>query len=368
MGRALRASGKAEAVMIDQPRDHIHSVNTPPEPDAVGKDAATFIKSYVPLRYIVDGMLPGGSLCGLTGRTGHGKTAFATMMSLAIATSNSEILGRKVRQGRVAYICMENPEDFKMKLAANCYLHAIRLDELAPFMTIFDDQHSPESLEKGMKKDAEDNGPFKIIFYDTLQAGFALSGGADFNNNAEVLKFVMRLRPLTELRTRPSVIVLMHPTKNATEDDLVPYGGGAILNELDANLTIWATSQSQIKLHWNKARGPQFEPCHYRIEKLSCPDIVDDLRRQILLPVMRPSTEMDAEERSAQDSNSQLALLKAIIENPKGSQREWAAKIGKSQGSLQSMLKKLAKLVSENFGRWKPTKKGLDAAEDDLFG
>ncbi len=215
-----------------------------------------------------------------------------------------------------------------------------------------------------MKLDAKENGPFKFVFYDTLQAGFALSGGADFNNNAEVLKFVMRLRPLTELPGRPSAIVLMHPTKNATEDDLVPYGGGAILNELDANMTLWAASQNQIKLHWNKVRGPQFEPCHFRIEQLSCPDIVDDMRRQILLPVMRPSTEADAEERAGQKSNSQRALLMAIIENAKGTQRDWAFKIGKSVGTVAKTLKRLekAKLVRNILDKWQVTTTGRKAA------
>jgi hypothetical protein len=327
-----------------------------PEPPARGKDAATFIRSYVPIRYNVDGMLPSGSLCGLTGRTGHGKTAFATMLSLAGATGRGEIFGRKVRQGRVAYISMENPEDFKMKLAANCFLHAILYDEIAPFMTVFDDQHSPESIEEGLKLDAKENGPFKFIFYDTLQAGFALAGGGDFNNNAEVLKFIMRLRPLTELPGRPSTIILTHPTKNATEADLVPYGGGAILNELDANLTLWATSQNQIKLHWNKVRGPQFEPCHFHI--------VDDMRRQIMLPVMRPSTELDAEERAAQEGNTQLALLKALIENAKGTQRDWAMEIGKSVSTVAKTLKKLEKekLVRNILDKWKVTPAGQKAA------
>jgi hypothetical protein len=129
----------------------LHVLEQQPEPNAVGKDAATFMRSYVPIRYIVDGMLPSGSLCGLTGRTGHGKTAFAIMLSLAIAMGREDILGRKVRQGRVAYICMENPEDFKMKLAANCYLHGIPYDEIGPMMSIFDDQHSPESIMEGLK-------------------------------------------------------------------------------------------------------------------------------------------------------------------------------------------------------------------------
>jgi hypothetical protein len=140
------------------------------------------------------------------------------------------------------------------------------------------------------------------------------------------------------------------------------------MNEIDGNLTLW--NAAQIKLHWNRVRGPQFEPKYFRIEKLSCPDILDNKGRQIELPVLRTCSEMDVEEKTTQEGNSQLALLKAIIENPTGSQREWAFRIGKSQGAVGFLLKKLgkAKLVSENFGKWRPTKKGTEAAQEDLFG
>ena len=35
----------------------------------------------------------------------------------------------------------------------------------------------------------------------------------------------------------PCVIVACHPVKNASDDNLIPRGGGAFLNEVDGNLT-----------------------------------------------------------------------------------------------------------------------------------
>ena len=84
-----------------------------------------------------------------------------------------------------------------------------------------------------------------LVIYDTFQAGF---DGDEFNNNAQVLKFIKRLRPLTILLGQPAVLVLMHPTKNAGEDNLVPYGEGSIMNEVDGNLTVW--SSGSIKIPW----------------------------------------------------------------------------------------------------------------------
>jgi hypothetical protein len=90
--------------------------------------------------------------------------------------------------------------------------------------------------------------------------------------------------------------VAFHPTKNADEGELIPYGGGSTYNEVDGNLTLW--KDGTIKLHHNRLRGPEFEPRFFRIEQLSCPDIVDKGGRQILLPVLRPITELDVEERA----------------------------------------------------------------------
>jgi hypothetical protein len=109
--------------------------------------------------------------------------------------------------------------------------------------------------------------------------------------------------------------VAFHPTKTADEEKLIPYGGGATYNEIDGNLTLWQ-EQGQIKFHQNRVRGPAFDPCFFKIEKLACPDILDDQGRQILLPVMRRITNEDAEQHAHAEANFDLALLKAIAENP----------------------------------------------------
>jgi hypothetical protein len=122
------------------------------------------------------------------------------------------------------------------------------------------------------------------------------------------------------------VLVAFHPTKNAGEGELIPYGGGSTYNEIDGNLTLW--KEAQIKLSHNRLRGPEFEPKYFRIELLSCPDIVDKQSRQILLPVMRPVAETDAAERQKNDGNLDLALIRAMAANPDGTQLEWASAIG----------------------------------------
>jgi DNA-binding transcriptional ArsR family regulator len=329
-----------------------------PLPPSRAIGAGTFMRSYVPISYTLGGVLPSGYLYGLTAKQGSGKTALMIAASLAVAFGREDILGCAVESGRVAYITIENPVDFKMKLAVNCWFHNISYDEAETRIAIIDGRDTPEQIIDGLKLDAEANGDFQLVCFDTYQAGFAAANAGAFNDNEAVLGYLIRLRPLTTLPGSPSALVAFHPTKNAGEGELIPYGGGSTYNEIDGNLTLW--KEAQIKLYHNRLRGPEFEPRFFRIEKLSCPDIADKQGRQILLPVMRPTTAADVEDRKTQEGNIELAMLRVMIENEKGSQRDWATVIGKPQSSVERLLARLEKrkLVEQPFkGKWRITAK-----------
>jgi hypothetical protein len=326
--------------------------------------AGTFMRSFAPISYTIDGILPSGYLYGLTAKQGTGKTACKIAATLAVGMNRRDILGLDVESGRVAYVTIENPIDFKMKLAANCFAHNITYDEIEPRVAIIDGRDTPEQIFEELNLDAKKSGPFQLVCFDTFQAGFAAAGAGAFNDNEAVLNYVIRLRPLTTLSGSPSVLVAFHPTKNAGEGELIPYGGGATFNEIDGNLTLW--KEGHVKLYHNRLRGPEFEPKYFRIEMLSCPDIVDKQGRQILLPVMRPITETDDAEREKNDGNLDLALLRAMAANPDGTQLEWAFAIGiRSKGTTNKKLQKLKtmKLVEERLGgKWRLTPKGQNEA------
>jgi AAA domain len=50
------------------------------------KSASAFCAEYVPLAYIIEGLLRSSSLYALTAKTGAGKTAFNIIVALAVAT------------------------------------------------------------------------------------------------------------------------------------------------------------------------------------------------------------------------------------------------------------------------------------------
>lgn len=158
-------------------------------------------------------------------------------------------------------------------------------------------RHKPEPVLVEMQLIAAER-PFAMVIIDTLAAMF---DGNDANSPTQAGEFMRRLRPITKIAGKPTVLVAAHPIKNASEDNLIPYGSGAVLNEVDGNLTLWKSAETGLTtLHWQgKLRGREFEPIPFRFEECSSPDVLDAKGHEILLPVMRPFDAASAEKRSA---------------------------------------------------------------------
>jgi hypothetical protein len=345
-------------------RNPARQASAPAQPEVLSKlkSVDEFTSEYKPLSYTIDGMLPSSSIYGVTGKRGSAKTAFLSAVSLAVVTGKREILNLDVERGRVAYIILENPTDFRMKLAATLYVHSVDPKDLKRQFVILDMRLPHNEIIDQLTRDADKDGPLQLICYDTYQAGFA---GAQFNDNADALKHTQDLRRLTELPGKPSTLAACHPVKNASRDNLEPYGGGATMNELDGNFTLW-NDNGRIELGWNKVRGPEFDTRYFRIEKLGCPDILDNKGRTPLLPILRPMSDQTVEQGQKSDADTSIALLRAMLAEPGGTQADWAAAIGRSKGRVNAWLQKLKtmKLVAEGLGKWRVTQKGMKEIEE----
>lgn len=326
------------------------------------KTAAQFAAEYEPLSYTIAPFLRSASLYTLTARTGAGKTALNVIAALAVATGRADIVGREVHQGRVAYLACENPDDIRMRFKIAAFLLSIDLDEIAEGIVILDRRERPEDVCAALAWEAE-RGAFALVIVDTLAAFF---DGDDINNAVQGGQFMRRLRPLTQISGKPSVLVSAHPVKSASEDNLVPYGSGAILNEVDGNLTLWKRADSgALSLHWQgKLRGLDFDPAMFRLEICGSPDILDDKGRQVELPTMRPATVVDAEERERVENDTGRALLRAMLENPSGTQRDWGETISRTPSIVNRKLQQLRrdKLAAVSLGKWSVTAAGRKAA------
>ena len=201
--------------------------------------------------------------------------------------------------------------------------------------------------------------PFAAVFVDTLAAFF---DGDNINDGVQGGQFMRRLRPLTQLPGLPSVIVSAHPIKNAGAEALVPYGSGAILNEVDGNPTLWKRPETGIvSLHWQgKLRGLEFQPVPFKFEITGSPDIFLDAKgRQVQLPTLRPSSDAAADKREEVEIDRDKALLRAVLAEPGKSQRHYADATGIPKSAVDRRLTSLAKdkLLERTLDTWHITAK-----------
>jgi hypothetical protein len=213
---------------------------------------------------------------------------------------------------------------------------------------------------------------FAIV--DTGAAFLAASGAGDENDNMGALRFALDLRRLTALPGQPTALALMHPTKRATRDDLLPRGGGAFLNEMDGNLTVWAEGERETtELSWaGKLRGPTFDPITFMLETGKCSKLVDTAGRMIPSVWAYPVDARRAEQSVSRQKGEEDDVLLIMAKLPTGSFARWATILGWMQPDgepakygVQRVIQRLAK---DNMGvkkrdRWELTKAGIAEAE-----
>jgi hypothetical protein len=355
-----RARQRAEDRDRAPPWEPVGETVETPKPNF--RSMAAFIAEFRPISYAVAGLMREDSVYTMTGRTGEGKTTLLVALTLAVATGDGErLIGRKVKQGRVAFATAENPDDLRMRFMVACYCLGIDARALGNNVLVSDNRVRPEEIVAWAKETGE---AFTLIVADTWQAFF---DGREPNNNAEAVGFTRRFRPLAAIKGNPVVLIAAHPPKQAGDDSLLPYGGGATLNEVDGNFTLLRNDSGLYRFHWlGKIRGLPFDPLHFRIEKLDSPDVVTVEDSRVPMPVMFPVSEEAVEARQQAFSQSNLALLMAIAEEPGGSERKWAAVIHASRRAVSAALRKLKgeRLVTKTLGRWRLTKAGERVADE----
>lgn len=324
------------------------------------KKLSQFIKEYSPLCYIIDQVITTSSIYTITAKTGSGKTALNVIIALAVATGREDILGRPVHQGRVAYLAFENPTDIRMRFMIAASALGIDVNAIDDAIVIIDARHRPEDILQVLQSETLIE-PLALIIVDTLQAAF---DGNDSNAAPQMGEFIRRLRSLTQIFGKPAVLIAAHPIKNATESNLIPYGSGAVINEVDANLTLWRGDTGLVTLHWQeKIRGLPFKPLLFRIELLDCEDVLDSKGHRVRLPVMFPAGETALTDREQEQENTDILLLRAMLDNPQATVDELGKLIGRAKSSVSSRLNRLSrqKLVEKSLKRWCLTSKGAKA-------
>jgi hypothetical protein len=170
------------------------------------------------------------------------------------------------------------------------------------------------------------------------------------------------------------VVALCHPVKNAGKGNLLPRGGGAFLNELDGNLTLWSEAMGEVtEMHWQgKIRGPDFAPLTFRLRTLPT-GFVDRKGRPVMTVVAEPMSEEAVAEHKKQVVANEDVVLLAMREHPDWSYAQIAENAGwiddakrpekwKVQRALASLSED--KLIRRKRKKWVLTGAGEDALKE----
>jgi hypothetical protein len=320
----------------------------------------------VPPDYLWDGVLRRRFIYSLTARTGDGKTAVALLLSAHVGLGKP-VGDRNVEKGRVLYLAGENPDDIQMRWIAMA--HMMSFDANAIDVHFIKGRFSIPQATVNIQAEVAELGGADLVVVDTSAAYF---DGVNENDNKEMGDHGRMLRTLTTLPGGPTVLVPCHPVKNASNENLLPRGGGAFLNEMDGNLT-GAKHESIVDLHWQgKFRGCDFEPVGFELRTVGAPTLKDSKGRPINTVMATPLTDKLRETLEANTRKDEDRVLVFLLDchgaSLKGmaEQFDWKQSDGKpAKWRVQNACKKLdqGKLAKSERDGWQLTDKGKDEAK-----
>jgi hypothetical protein len=168
--------------------------------------------SATALPWIIKGVLPKAALGVVYGASGSGKSFLVLDMGMAIARG-VEWRGRKVKQGRVAYIAAEGADGFRKRLAAYALHHKVDLATVP--MTVLN--AAPNLMEKqdavDVVKGIRASGGADLIVVDTFAQ---TTPGANENAAEDVGKALGYCKRIHEA-TGAMVLLIHHAGKDATK-------------------------------------------------------------------------------------------------------------------------------------------------------
>lgn len=330
---------------------------------------ADFVAGFQAPEYIIDGVIQRGRLYAMTAKTGHGKTAVALCLSAHVA-SGRPLGSRHVERGGVVYLAAENPEDAKARVILLQDRWCMTMADL-PFHFVAGGFDLP-AWQGAIAEQIAAIGKTALVVVDTAPAFLAAGGGDEENDNMAMLRFALVLRELTQLPGNPAVVALTHPVKSAAAQcDLLPRGGGAFVNEIDGNLTLWAEGERETtSLHWSgKIRGPDFEPLTFKLMPGTCPELADAKGRKMPSVWAELADAAHAEKATERQRADEDDLLLAMDRAHGASMARLADMLGwhLSSGNphkprVQRALMRLHKerYAASERGNWRLTPKGRD--------
>jgi len=320
-----------------------------------------FLADLKPLEYLIDGLLPTGVTYSLTGYAGHGKTTLALQFALSVATGEM-FSDRDTSQGSVLVLAGENPHNVKWQYAAALAARDLKPADVPIYFV--QGRFSIKEWTDVLRAKLAAMPDLKLIIVDSLQAFFE---GDNDNDNTQMVEMAHKMRRLCDIPQRPAQIIIAHPAgKTPQKDNLVPRGGGAFLNEIDGNLTVWSQDASSQTLHHSqKFRGAGFDPMEWVMEVRQFDHLTDVHGTPLKLPVSRPETVSERSSREAVNDHVLRDYLLTVEAGQPVSVREGAARFMISRWRMDQIVKtaKDEKLIKRYAKTYVLTDGGRDYLE-----
>ncbi|NTS33890.1 AAA family ATPase [Phyllobacterium sp. BT25] len=318
--------------------------------------STSFVSTWHPPEFVIDGIFQKRYLYTLTGPTGTGKTAIAQRLALHVALG-WQLDQHAIEQGRVLYFAGENPDDIKTRWKA--LNEELGLDERAVPVDWIEGAFKLTEREVGdLVREAELAGQrYSLVIVDTVQAYFP---GDDSNNNEQMKDYSQTLRRLLSLPGGPAVVALAHPNKKG--DQSVPYGGGSLLNDIDANAYLSKKDGRITLAAHSKWRGPPFDPIAFSLTVFDTPKLRDTKQRPIRSVIARVV--------SAGVHDTTRKLLAALQAQPEATLAQLAEAIGLIEPTKSAATSKVDRalksletkgLLRKEGKRWVLTEKGVES-------
>jgi AAA domain/Bifunctional DNA primase/polymerase, N-terminal len=358
---AMVSSG-AEKIGNDKP------ASTATSATALIQTSAQFVADFVPPDYLVDTVLQRRFFYSLTGKTGSGKTALVLLIAASVALGRP--IGKyDVVQGRVLYFAGENPDDVRMRWIAMARPMGFDLDTIN--VCFIPGRFKISDMRARILKEIQELGEVALVIIDTSAAYFE---GDEPNNNAQQVQHALRLRGLVALPGGPCVLANSHPVKNAAADNLIPYGGGAFINEVDGNLTC-SKDDMVVELHWQgKFRGTDFPPISFLLKPATDDRLKDSKFNPIWTVIAEFLSETEQQQIADTARSNEQKLLAELDRDNTRSWAElaralgWSLKTGEPHKTLVKRTLdrlKAEKLITIERGRAVLSAKGKKAVKPD---
>ena len=317
-------TGSSYTVFVDRPegaRDRKTGNGT--DQARLIMSSAGFVAGFVPPDYLIDGILQRRFCYSFTAKTGAGKTAILLLIAACVGAGGKALGDRTVERGRVLVLAGENADDVRMRWIAMAQQMDFDVNNVEVYF--IPGRFKVSQMKARIRGEIDAIGEFALIIIDTSAAYFE---GDDENSNTQQMTHACTLRSLTEMPGGPCVLIACHPTKNATDDNLIPRRGGAFLGEVDGNLT-GKRDGLTVEVHWaGKFRGPDFAPMSFQLRTVTHQNVKDTKGRPPPVVVASSISEFAREEMDTAARYREDELLKAVAQNPKATQRELAVTLG----------------------------------------